>query len=154
MKYLHFFKNGIYLDFTIDDKGILYVNSISSEKKKNMLQHHLMAPVEIETCGINNIDFHGTKHIGGGLSSTLKYISHTETEKELVFVLKNETIEVKAHYEFFCGIKVVRTYCEISNISNQDIILEHVSSFRMYGFSIDMIPMRTGLERSAKGIPI
>ena len=142
MKYLHFFKNGIYLDFTIDDKGILYVNSISSEKKKNMLQHHLMAPVEIEACGINNIDFHGTKHIGGGLSSTLKYISHTETEKELVFVLKNETIEVKAHYEFFCGIKVVRTYCEISNISNQDIILEHVSSFRMYGFSIDkvMIP--------------
>ena len=97
-----------------------------------------------------------TKHIGGGLSSTLKYISHTETEKELVFVLKNETIEVKAHYEFFCGIKVVRTYCEIeiSNISNQDIILEHVSSFRMYGFSIDMMPMRTGLERSAKGIPI
>lgn len=101
MKYLHFFKNGIYLDFTIDDKGILYVNSISSEKKKNMLQHHLMAPVEIEACGINNIDFHGTKHIGGGLSSTLKYISHTETEKELVLFLRMKRSRLRRIMNFF-----------------------------------------------------
>ena len=57
----------------------------------------------------------------------LKYVSHILSDDELVIVQKSELVEARSHYEFF-GNNTFRAFTEVKNISENEIILEHVSS--------------------------
>lgn len=138
MKKLNFYKNRIYLSFIIDDDGRLDVLNIGRNNTE-LEPNRFFVPVEVFATGENPDDHHGAKHTGSRLSDTLKYVSRTETDSEILFVLENNKIRVIQHYEFPCGASAVRSYAEIENISAVDIGLEYVSSFCMYGFEIDRI---------------
>lgn len=58
----------------------------------------------------------------------LMYVSHEISENELVIVQRSELIETRSHFVSFEG-GALRTYTEVKNISDKEIILEHVSSF-------------------------
>lgn len=58
----------------------------------------------------------------------LMYVSHEISENEFVIVQRSELIETRSHFVSFEG-GALRTYTEVKNISDKEIILEHVSSF-------------------------
>lgn len=58
----------------------------------------------------------------------LMYVSHEISANELVIVQRSELIETRSHFVSFEG-GALRTYTEVKNISDKEIILEHVSSF-------------------------
>lgn len=135
MRHLEFCKNGIYLQFCIDDENRLLINHIGTEKEK-FTGNKFFTPAEVFITGENPNDHHGAKHTGNNL---LKYESHYENENKLVFVMNNGKIRVTQHYDFCDDVKVVRSYAVIENISNEKIGLEYVSSFCLYGFEIEKL---------------
>lgn len=135
MKHLDFYKNGIYLQFRIDDENRLLINHVGNEKN-SVTENKFFTPAEAFVTGENPNDHHGAKHTG---SILLKYESYYENKDELVFVMSNNKIRITQHYNFFDDVKVVRSYAVIENISNEKIGLEYVSSFCLYGFDIDRL---------------
>ena len=103
MKCLNFYKNGIYLQFCINDENRLLINHIGTEKG-NLTGNSFFTPTEVFVTGENPNDHHGAKHTGSNL---LKYESYYENENELVFVMNNGKIRVTQHYDFFKNVKVV-----------------------------------------------
>lgn len=139
MKNINFYKNSIYLNFEADDDGAVSFVNIGTDKNQNQNKaNRFFVPAEVHITGENPDDHHGAKHTGG-IENSLKYVSHTETDREAVLVLKNDKIQVCQHYEFINESKTVRSYCEVENISSEAVGLEYVSSFCMYGFEFENI---------------
>ena len=90
MKCLDFYKNGIYLQFCIDDENRLLINHIGTEKG-NLTGNSFFTPTEVFVTGENPNDHHGAKHTGSNLDG-MKYVSHHESVNELVFVMENDKI--------------------------------------------------------------
>lgn len=130
MKNLNFCKNGMYLKFSITEENRLIILGINDTDKFNEIEgNKYYTPVELHTTGSNPDDLHGSKHTG---SDDLFYDGYTESDNELIIKLKNDRVSVKMIYEFFEGIKTVRTHSEIQNISSENIGVEYVSSFCLY----------------------
>lgn len=135
MKNLEFCKNGIYLQFCVDDENRLIIRHIGTGKSE-LPANRFFTPAEVFVTGENPDDHHGAKHTGCNL---LKYESHRENGNELVFVLSNDKIRVQQHYDMVGDGKAVRSYATVENISGQKIGLEYVSSFCLYGFDIQTL---------------
>lgn len=135
MKNLEFCKNGIYLQFCVDDENRLIIRHIGTGKSE-LPANRFFTPAEVFVTGENPDDHHGAKHTGCNL---LKYESHRENGNELVFVLRNDKIRVQQHYDMVGDGKAVRSYATVENISGQKIGLEYVSSFCLYGFDIQTL---------------
>lgn len=135
MKHLEFCKNGIYLQFCVDDENRLIIRHIGTGKSE-LPANRFFTPAEVFVTGENPDDHHGAKHTGCNL---LKYESHRENGNELVFVLSNDKIRVQQHYDMVGDGKAVRSYATVENISGQKIGLEYVSSFCLYGFDIQTL---------------
>ncbi len=137
MKTLDFCKNGIYLRFGITDENKLIIIGINDTNKFDELaENKFFSPVELHTTGSNPDDHHGVKHTG---SDELYYVTHTETESEISFTLKNDMVLVKVVYDFFDGTKTVRTHSEIQNISNENVGIEYISSFCLFGIKPELV---------------
>lgn len=138
MRYFNFLKNKIYLSFAADDDGRLGLIYIGKENKK-LKSNNFFTPIEIFATGENPDEHHGAKHIGSSLSNSLKYISHSETANEIIFTLQNNKLHIKQHYVFFNGVNAVRSFAEVENICTENIGLEYISSFCMYGFDFEKL---------------
>lgn len=137
MKILEFCKCGIYLKFGITEENKLIILGMSDrEIHEELSETKFFTPVEINTTGSNPDDHHAAKHTG---SDELIYVSHSETDDSISFVLKNDMISVKVIYEFFEGTKTVRAHSEIKNISNENVGVEYISSFCLYGIKPEKI---------------
>ncbi len=138
MKQLIFFKNNIYISFVIDEQGRIGLAYIGKKSKK-VNSDNLFCPIEVFATGENPDEHHGAKHIGSSLSASLRYVSHCEKDNEIILTLENGKLRVRQHYVFFGETAAVRSFAEIENVCAEDIGLEYVSSFCMYGFGIDKI---------------
>lgn len=137
MQKLEFNKNGIYLSFTVDDANRLSVGHIGLSKKE-LAPNARFTPTEVFASGFNPDAHHGAKYTGSVLSR-LSYVSHEETDSELIFNLKNEFISVRQHYEFFPDVAAIRAYAEITGLTGDPLGLEYVSSLCLYGFDLAKI---------------
>ena len=136
MTNLDFFKNGVHLSFLTDDNGLIRQSSFGAKKTDN--PDALFVPTEVFASGEDIDAHHGAKHLGSVLSR-LFYESHTETENEISVTMKNDKLRVTQHYLFFNGVSAVRGFSEVTNISDEPVGLEYVSSLSVYGFSMDKI---------------
>ena len=114
MRYFNFLKNKIHLSFAADDVGRLGLIYIGKENKK-LKSNNFFTPVEVFATGENPDEHHGAKHIGSSLSNSLKYISHSEINNEIIFTLQNNKLRIKQHY-------ILSQYLKFVNIS-PDIFL-------------------------------
>jgi Alpha-galactosidase len=139
---ISFCENRIQVVFEVADNGELYLLHMSEcdfdETKIPEYCKRLFTAIELQTSGSNQEGHHGAKHTGTTCPTVLLYKSHefinNTLGKELVFTLSNNVLTVLLHYQFISGAKVVRSYCEITNISREPAGLEYVSSFRLTGF--------------------
>lgn len=93
--------------------------------------------VDVHVTGGNQDDHHGAKHTGSSASFTLRYVSHTAVENELgtklEFLLADDTMQVVVHYQLYRDIAAVRAWTVVTNIGDEPIGLEYVSSFAYTG---------------------
>lgn len=143
---LDFSQNGINLIFDITENGYVILKDFSrnyvEDTRKNDYRWCNIAEVHI--CGENPDDHHFGKHTGGYGTYTLKYSSHNYYENELgnklEFVLKSDTLKAIMHYQLYKGIGAMRSWCEVTNISGENVGLEYVSAFSYCGFDNGNLP--------------
>ncbi len=133
MKLLEFCKHGVYMTFAISSDNLLLLLDMADTPCEKQFEESAYFPaLELHTTGTTIDCHHGARHVGG---DRVFYKSHSESEDSICFVLENERLSCKLVYEFKKGTSTVRSHTEVTNISDEDIGLEYVSSFCIYGFN-------------------
>ncbi len=110
------------------------VDSYTAEHEKNLRR---CAIAEVQISGENPDDHHGAKHTGTWGGTSLKYCLHkyytNEFGNKLEFYLSNKKIDVIVHYQFYRDLSAIRAWTTVTNICDEAIGLEYVSSFAYTG---------------------
>ncbi len=130
--------------FTVSvlDDGIPYIECCSLKGTAHSLKKKpRFSPLaEVHIAGTNQDDHHGGKHTGTYASYAAKYVSHTDTENELgrkiEFLLSDGKLNITVHYQLYRDIAAMRSWTVVSNISEEAVGLEYVSSFSMTGIDV------------------
>lgn len=135
---LDFSQNNLFAVFETTETGMVALKHFSSlpnsepEKKEYAIS-------DVHICGEKYDARFGAKHIGESGTVSLKYQKHNYYENEngnkLEFLLKDDKIEVVVHYQFYKGISAVRVWKTVTNISEDKVGLEYVSSFSYTGIN-------------------
>ena len=146
MKTLDLSQNGINLQIDITDDGFVVLNNFSRSNLIHKRSKHTWGPIaEIHLCGDNPNDHHMAKHTGGSATFTLKYKSHKYYENDLgnklELTLADEKIEAVVHYQFYRGISVLRAWTVVTNICQEIVGLEYISSFSYIGIDEGDAPL-------------
>ena len=121
--------------------GIQYENQPFTEpdKSRKNSDPQIYIPVEIMISGANVTKHRGGKILGCTCPEYPSYVSHlceeTSLGKKYVFNLKTSLLAIKLNYLFAKGTKTVRTWTEVTNISEKNVGLEYVSSFALTGLA-------------------
>ena len=84
---------------------------------------------EIQIIGENKNTHMGVKMVNSSEGNRLYYFSHTQTDNRLEIVQRSSFVEVKTTFTAYVGTSSVGIFTEVKNVSNQEIVLEEVSSF-------------------------
>ncbi len=90
--------------------------------------------VEVQLAGEHKNSHEGIKMGVSSEGPELKYISHEIKDNELVIIQRSERIEAKSVFISYPDTKTIRTYTEVTNITEQSIALEEVSVFKGMNF--------------------
>ena len=132
-------QNNINIIFELDETQRVLLKEFSVSGHSCLPKENLKwsSIIELHITGENPNDHHGGKHTGTSESVCLKYVSHNYYQNQLgnklEFVLENKKVRAVVHYQFFENTSVVRVWNQITNISNENIGLEYVSSFTYTG---------------------
>jgi len=89
--------------------------------------------IEVQIAGNIKPTHCGNKMIFSSEGETLKYLSHRQTENELVIVLRNDNIEVRLFFTAFDDSNAVKIETVIKNISHDTLYIEEVSTIVIKG---------------------
>ena len=93
--------------------------------------------VEIQFTGMNRPYHHGDANKGSEPGYSLKYFSHNDFHnnfgRKLEIIQEYRRIFVTSHLQFFDGIKAVRSWTSVENKSEEEEVLEYLSSFALTG---------------------
>ncbi len=136
-------ENGLYLvvEITPDlDVRLLHFSVLEFEGARiPERQKAKFRLVEIQASGENQDDHHGCKHTGTVPGKSLKYKAHSdyrnESGRKLEITAERNGLSVTSHLQFYDGIRVARSWTEVSNESDQSVGLEYVSSFSLSGIA-------------------
>lgn len=136
---LDFSQNGLYMIFEVDDGGLVSLRHFSTQEKefprKKNLQYCRI--VDVHCAGENPNGHHGYKHTDSSRGNKLKYVTHRYYENEignkLEFDLADSTMAVTVHYQFYHNATAVRSWTVVTNVGEDIIGLEYVTSFSYRG---------------------
>ena len=86
--------------------------------------------VEVQLAGEHKNSHEGIKMGVSSEGPWLKYVSHEIKENQLVIIQRSERVEVKSVFLSYPDTNAIRTYTEVTNITEQNIALEEVSIFK------------------------
>lgn len=135
---LDFSQNKLFAVFETTETGMVVLKHFSSlPNSESGKKEYAVSDVHI--CGEKYDARFGAKHMGESGTVSLKYQKHNYYENEngnkLEFLLKDDKIEVVVHYQFYKGISAVRAWKTVTNISEDKVGLEYVSSFSYTGIN-------------------
>ncbi len=137
------------LDFSQNNMFVIFE---ITENNNVALKHFAAVPISdenkfTEVCLISDVGVcggmtdgrFGAKHVEESESKSLKYQRHDYYENEygnkLEFFLTNGKIDVIVHYQFYSGISAVRSWKTITNVSDEPVGIDYISSFSYTGLS-------------------
>lgn len=88
---------------------------------------------EVHVCGENKDTHLGVKMAQSSEGRRLAYESHTQSENCLEIVERSALVRVKTVYTAYDDTNAIRAHVEVTNISDDEIVLEEVSSFMGVG---------------------
>lgn len=122
------------LTFSIID-GRIYMTECGSFKIDDTKeQMHTYRFAEVQVAGEHKNSHMGIKMGVSSEGPLLKYVSHCMTENRLEVIQRSELVEVKSVFLSYDDTQTIRTYTEVKNISDKEIMLEEVSSFKAMNF--------------------
>lgn len=140
---LDFSQNNINIVFEITEQNTVALKDFSLAPYKTETKKELQwcSIADIHLSGENPHGHHGAKHTGTSGSFSLKYKSHNYYENnignKLEFILEDNKMSVTVHYQFYKDISAIRAWTTVTNICNEPIGLEYVSSFSYTSFETD-----------------
>ena len=138
MQNFNFYKNGMHLDFAVGEHGELLFLNFSEKPYEGEARWSAYA-VEILTTGANRDGHHGAKQTFYRCPDIPVYVSHEETEDKLIFRLKSAALDIEQTYCFYEGVKAMRSFVKVTNITQEDVGLDAVFSCRISGFKADTV---------------
>lgn len=139
-----FNRNGIYVDIQVDEDGSVQLWNCSSYPRERDDSAVSRPLIEIQGLGYDHNFHHGSKYCLSAPGSELKYESHQLTESSFSLQMKTDEIRAALHWDFYQGVKSLRSFVTIENIGKQDFPLEYVSSFALTGLGAPNDPRNTG----------
>lgn len=91
------------------------------------------AITEVQISGENKPTHMGAKLIHSSEGGRLRYISHEATDRILCITQESELIRVKTLFVTYGNTNAIRVHTRVENISEQEIVLEEVSSLVLGG---------------------
>ncbi|MBE6632277.1 MAG: hypothetical protein E7623_06205 [Ruminococcaceae bacterium] len=92
--------------------------------------------VEAQLAGGNKISHAGVKMIGSSEGSALRYVSHELEDDHLSIIQESSKIRASTVFTGYKDTNTVRVYTEVTNISDETITLEELSSIVLGGLSV------------------
>lgn len=137
---LDFSQNNLFVVFEItkeNNVALKHFSATATANEDKNADNCLVSDIHIS--GDMPNDRFGLKHIGESGRMSLKYQKHDYYENEygnkLEFLLSDEKVNVVVHYQFYRDISAVRAWKTITNISDDNVGLEYISSFSYTGLS-------------------
>ena len=131
--------NDMHIYLEILDKGFVRLLSIGLKEKNPLteIEKYIYRPVEVQVQGEDQNAHHGIKNTETSFGISASYVRHEIVDnpkgKELILITKNETLEVRTHYLLITNSHTIATWNEVTNISDNPLRLEYVSSYIEYG---------------------
>ena len=145
MKVFKILENGIHMVWKVADTGcvrLLHFSALTFDENtiKDEYEEQGFKLLELEAAGYDRPDErHGTKYIATAPGYRMQYVEHNDYRNEkgrkLEIITRDKESGLRAvnHFQFFDGIAVVRTWCEVENTGNETQILQYVSTFNLNG---------------------
>ena len=89
--------------------------------------------IEVQVAGENHNCHCGAKQLNCSETPKLKYISFSHKENHLEVVTKSDLLSITTHFVAYDNSNVIRTYSVINNNTDDDLIIENMSSLRFFG---------------------
>ena len=122
------------LNFELVDGRIFLTDCFGMANYKDGQDKTLFDFVEVQVAGENHSSHCGAKLFQSSEWGKLKYIAYSDMGDELEIVQASKLVSVATHFKAYEDTNTIRVWNSITNISNEPITLEHVSSFVCYGF--------------------
>lgn len=107
-------------------------------KEENYSSFHTL--LELHMLGYDTNDHHASRHTITSPAWGMKYVSHDITETTdgtlLKVFLSNDKTNVCMNYRFYDNASVVRSFAEVTNISEEEQTIDYISSFAFYGMAL------------------
>jgi len=137
-------KNGIHLKLEAlagDQGGRLALTAFSARSPEALAnplgKPELQGFSQVHLTGENQAAHHGGQHQGSNAGGVQRYRSHewggNASGETLTVVEASDRCRITTHWQFFTGLPMVRSWREVTNVSDQAIGLEYVSSFEYVG---------------------
>ena len=134
---LCFEQNGIFVDIEVLEDGAVALHNCSAAPRPRAEAPKWYPLVEVQGSGYNHDDHHGSKHSLCAPGDRLRYEGHSLTENQqgsrFELVMKTEEIRVRVCWQFYSGVKALRAWSEMTNLSERTFPLEYISSFALTG---------------------
>lgn len=138
----------------IDESGLFLVLDISEERDVRLLhfgpkplspddiqlkQEPAYRLLELQLSGEDREEYHGRIHRASYPGLRMRYERHQDTRNEtgrkLEIELRDPVTGVQAvqHFQYYLGLPIVRAWMVITNMGNESVGVEYVSSFALTG---------------------
>lgn len=122
------------LEFTLAD-GTAYLTAfgrLTAGKDKDRM--FLYSFAEAQVAGEMKETHMGIKLASSSEIRSLKYVSHSAGENEFSITQRSNCLEITTYFTYFDDTSAVRIRSEYRNITNDEIVLEDCSAFKLTGF--------------------
>lgn len=123
------------LEFDISDGRVTLTNCMDFASCKNEAQKKFFNFVEVQLAGENQAVHAGAKHFQCSEWDKLKYIAYSEMNDSVEIVQANSKISVSTCIQSYEDTDALKIWSFITNVSNEPVTLEHISSFVINGIS-------------------
>ena len=134
---IRFERNGIYVDIEVCENGFVALHNCSCAPIARGEIAKWYPLVEIQGSGYNHNDHHASKPTLCAPGSDLHYESHSLSRNGqgdlFEIVQATDEIRVRTCWQFYDGVKAIRAWSEVTNISEGRFPLEYISSFALTG---------------------
>lgn len=121
------------LRFEVEDGRIMLTDCMGFAKLEDRKDLKLFNFVELQLGGRNHAVHGGAKLFRSSEWDKLKYIAYSETNDAMEIVQADKRVSVSLTAESFEDTKTLRICSEVRNVTEEELIIEHLSALTFYG---------------------